>query len=130
MSSKNNRPSTENPLANMGLDEIVRGLTSPTTPDKTVEDSNEPLSEVCEESVNEEKETKKRKPRGAKLFQAQFEKYARIGEQGSAIWIPKEVKKKLELICAQSENNIPIRSLATAIIMTYIEENEQIIQSL
>ena len=28
---KNNRPVVENPLANMGLDEIVRGITSETS---------------------------------------------------------------------------------------------------
>ena len=47
-----------------------------------------------------------------------------ISEQGFAIWLPKEVKKRLELIRLNAHRNIPLRSLAAAIIMTYIEENE------
>ena len=46
MANKKERPAIENPLANMGLDEIVRGITSPEVVEKPVE--------------NKPKETKKR----------------------------------------------------------------------
>ncbi len=135
MSAKNNRPQVENPLASMGLDDIVRGITSPEAePAKQEEAQTEvvenPEATAAGESINQVKEQKKRLTKAAKAFRANYDKYARIGEQGTAIWLPKEVKKKLELLCAQSEKNIPIRSLAAAIIMTYIEENEDIISQL
>ena len=134
MATKNNRPQVENPLANMGLDDIVRGITSPQVATETeeAEEASEidPESETEELSINQGKEQRKRRTKAEKLFQANFDKYARVGEQGTAIWLPKEVKKKLELICAQSDKNIPIRSLAAAIIMTYIEENGEIMANL
>ena len=37
MANKKERPAIENPLANMGLDEIVRGITSPEVVEKPVE---------------------------------------------------------------------------------------------
>ena len=134
MANKNNRPQVENPLANMGLDDIVRGITSPQVVTETEETEKvseiDPASETEELSINQGKEQRKRKTKAEKLFQANFDKYARVGEQGTAIWLPKEVKKKLELICAQSDKNIPIRSLAAAIIMTYIEEKGEIMANL
>ena len=135
MSVKNNRPQIENPLASMGLDDIVRGITTPqeepAQQDQAQDEAAANLDTAeTEESVNVVKDQKKRRTKGAKAFHANYEKYARIGEQGTAIWLPKEVKKKLELLCAQSEKNIPIRSLAAAIIMTYIEENEDILAQL
>jgi hypothetical protein len=39
--------------------------------------------------------------------------------------LPKEVKKKLEIIRLNAERTIPLRALASAIIMTYIQENEE-----
>ncbi len=134
MANKNNRPQVENPLANMGLDDIVRGITSPQTSveiEKTEEATEAASTSETEDlSINQGKEQRKRRTKAEKLFRANFEKYARVGEQGTAIWLPKEVKKKLELICAQSDKNIPIRSLAASIIMTYIEENEEILSNL
>ena len=37
MANKIERPAIENPLANMGLDEIVRGITSPEVIEKSIE---------------------------------------------------------------------------------------------
>ena len=134
MATKNNRPQVENPLANMGLDDIVRGITSPQVATETeeAEEASEidSESETDELSINQGKEQRKRRTKAEKLFQANFDKYARVGEQSTAIWLPKELKKKLELICAQSDKNIPIRSLAAAIIMTYIEEKGEIMANL
>lgn len=116
MANPKNRPTIENPLANMGLDEIVRGITSSETVVKTAE--------------TKAKEPKKRATSGAKKFEANLNKYTGVSEQGVAIWLPKEVKKRLELIRANADRNIPIRSLAAAIIMTYIEENESKLEEL
>lgn len=116
--TKNNRPTIDNPLASMGLDDIVRGITA---------SGND--TEAGAEETNETSETPKKtgKPRrgGKKAFEENLTKYTRINEQGIAIWLPKEVKKKLELIRVNASRNIPLRSLAAAIIMTYIEENEE-----
>lgn len=115
--AKNNRPTIDNPLASMGLDEIVRGITA---------SGND--TEAGSENANDIPETLKKtgKPRrgGKKVFEENLTRYTGINEQGVAIWLPKEVKKKLELIRINASRNIPLRSLAAAIIMAYIEENE------
>ena len=116
MANKKERPVIENPLANMGLDEIVREITQ------------------TEEEVKPVKETvaKPRKTRQSakKIFEKHLDQYIGISEQGAAIWLPKEVKKKLEIIRANAERNVPLRSLAAAIIMSYLEENEDIVNDL
>ena len=108
--AKNNRPTIDNPLASMGLDDIVRGITA---------SGND--TEAVTENANEISETPKKtgKPRrgGKKAFEENLARY-------TGIRLPKEVKKKLELIRVNASRNIPLRSLAAAIIMTYIEENE------
>ena len=65
-----------------------------------------------------------------KFLISHFAKYTGVSEQGDAVWLPKEVKKRLELIRVNAKRNIPLRSLAAAIIMTYIEENEENINEL
>ena len=116
MAKKKERPTIENPLANMGLDEIVRGITKNEAPQ--------------EKPVIKVKEPKKRTSAGMKRFEENLDKYTGVREQGVAIWLPKEVKKRLEIIRVNEDRNIPIRSLAAAIIMTYIEENENLIENL
>ena len=119
--AKNNRPEIDNPLANIGLDEIVRGITAPDKGKETDVDANE--------IPDAQKEGKRRK-KGRKAFEENLAKYTGVSEQGVAIWLPKEVKKRLELIRVNANRNIPLRSLAAAIIMTYIEENENIFNEL
>ncbi len=116
MAKNSGRPEIDNPLASMGLDDIVRGITTPDKDKKPVADANE--------TPAVEKEAKRRK-KGKKVFEENLVKYTGISEQGFAIWLPKEVKKRLELIRLNAHRNIPLRSLAAAIIMTYIEENEE-----
>lgn len=107
MATKKDRPTIENPLANMGLDEIVRGMTST---------EETPIQEPVKKKVSKKKATG--------LLEENLSKFTGVSEQGVAIWLPKEVKKRLEVIRANADRNIPLRSLAAAIIMTYIEENE------
>ena len=102
--AKNIRPEVNNPLANMGLDEIVRGGAS---------------------EVQDIQKEGKRRRKGRKALEENLAKFTGVSEQGDAVWLPKEVKKRLELIRVNAKRNIPLRSLAAAIIMTYIEENEE-----
>ena len=115
--AKNNRPTIDNPMASMGLHDIVRGITaSGNDTEAGVETANDPPETP--------KKTGKSRRGGKTAFEEHLVKYKGIHEQGIAIWLPKEVKKKLELIRVNASRNIPLRSLAAAIIMSYIEENE------
>lgn len=120
---RNERPTIDNPLANMGLDQIVRGITQPKT-----------LKDIKEEQAQDEKESPEKKTKtkrtSKKLFEENIVKYTGVGGQGEAIWLPKEVKKELEKIRVNSNRNIPFRTLASAIIMTYIEENKEKLENL
>lgn len=120
---RNERPTIDNPLANMGLDQIVRGITQPKT-----------LKDIKEEQAQDEKESPEKKTKtnrtSKKLFEENIVKYTGVGGQGEAIWLPKEVKKELEKIRVNSNRNIPLRTLASAIIMTYIEENKEKLENL
>ena len=116
MANKKERPVVENPLANMGLDEIVREIT-------TTEDD-------IKNGKDGAAKTRRSKAGTRKIFDSNLEKYIGISEQGAAIWLPKEVKKNLELLRANADRNIPLRSLAAAIIMSYISENEHLMKTL
>lgn len=121
--TKKNRPMIDNPLAGMGLDDFVRGIT---TPESIAKDE-----EKGDYSAAETPARKSQKPRkGVKLFEENLEKYTGINEQGVAVWLPKEVKKRLELIRVNADRNIPLRALAAAIIMTYVAENEEYLGNL
>lgn len=138
--AKKNHPVIDNPLASLGLDDIVRGITSPKPavtpePETTPSEPEEPkpvaegISEVTEEVIEAPRKTSRRRG-NMKLFEENLAKYTGISEQGIAIWMPKEVKKRLELIRINADRNIPLRSLAAAIIMTYIAENEDKLDNL
>ena len=90
--AKNSRPEIDNPLANMGLDDIVRGITTPGKDKEPVVDANgDPAAESYAEVIS---------------------------------------CYPVELIRLNAHRNIPLRSLAAAIIMTYIEENEESLNEL
>lgn len=117
--AKTNRPEIENPLAGMGLDDIVRGITTPEAPRKREtpryeEAPRQPVRETHTYSEAADPDT----------FEGRLERYTGISEQGVAIWLPKEVKKQLEMIRINASRNIPLRSLAAAIITSYIAEHE------
>ncbi len=125
MANKKERPAIENPLAGLRLDDIVRGITTP-TPEPVVPVTEEP----AQPATRVAKEPRKRMSAAQKRLDDNLNRYTGISEQGVAIWLPREVKKRLDLIRANAERNIPLRSLAAAIIMTYIEENESVIEDL
>lgn len=101
----------------MGLDDIVRNITATGS-------SAEPDKKDTGAETDAPKKAGKPRRGGMKTFEENLAKYTGINEQGIAIWLPKEVKKKLEMIRINASRSIPLRSLAAAIIMTYIAENE------
>ncbi len=62
---------------------------------------------------------------GWKKFIEGLEDYTGVRGQGSAVWLPTEVKKLIEQLRANSERNIPIRALAAAMIVAFIEEHRK-----
>lgn len=62
---------------------------------------------------------------GWKKFIEGLEDYTGVKGQGSAVWLPTEVKKLIEQLRANSERNIPIRALAAAMIVAFIEEHRK-----
>ena len=63
-------------------------------------------------------------------FTEGLEEFTGVKGQGSAVWIPTEVKKQVELIRANARTNIPIRALAAAMIVAFIEEHRKELGSL
>ena len=115
--AKNNRPIIDNPLASMGLDQIVRNITAPET-------SVESDKKDVEKNADVPQKVARSRRGNMKVFEENLARYTGINEQGIVIWLPKDVKKNLELIRVNASRNIPLRSLAAAIIMTYISENK------
>ncbi len=123
--AKKQHPAIENPLAGMGLDDIVRGITSSGATTQPAAAGEQPQPAAKKPARKAPK-----KGTGMRLFDENLAKYTGVSEQGVAIWLPREVKKQLELIRVNASRNIPLRSLAAAIIMTYIAEHEEKLENL
>ena len=67
---------------------------------------------------------------GWKKFTEGLEDYTGVKGQGAAVWLPTEVKKQIEQLRANSERNIPIRALAAAMIVAFMEEHRKELSSL
>ena len=65
-----------------------------------------------------------------KKFQELLVNFTNIHEKGEAVWIPKEVKKQLDLIRAKAKSNVPIRALAAAMIVVFIEKHKETLDNL
>lgn len=70
------------------------------------------------------------KAREWRRFTELLDDYTGVKGQGAAVWIPTEVKKRIEFIRANAKTNIPIRALAAAMIVAFIEEHRQELNSL
>lgn len=107
-----------NPLLTKGsrgvslVDEVMSITCAEGTDDATTGESNEPMRAAL-------------KVNGWSIFKDGLEKYTGVKGQGSAIWVPTEVKKRIEAIRAKASTNIPIRSMAAAMIMAFIEEHKK-----
>ena len=75
-------------------------------------------------------EQEQEQPANITSFAERIEKYTGVKEQGQAIWVPAEVKKELEMIRVKASKNIPLRSLAAAMIMAFISEHPEDIEKL
>ena len=76
------------------------------------------------------KEKSDRHAIGWKKFTEGLEDYTGVKGQGAAVWLPTEVKKQIEQLRANSERNIPIRALAAAMIVAFMEEHKKELSSL
>ena len=63
-------------------------------------------------------------------FTEGLEDYTGVKGQGAAVWLPTEVKKQIEQLRVNSERNIPIRALAAAMIVAFMEEHRKELCSL
>lgn len=83
------------------------------------------LSETTDEITSS-----KSKAREWKRFTALLEDYTGVKGQGAAVWIPTEVKKRIEFVRANAKTNIPIRALAAAMIVAFIDEHRNELKTL
>ena len=123
MAKKESKP--RNPLASMGaigptLPEIVKSEVGNTHEETETDDVSRPPLSV----------TKKNKDDEWKRFQEILSGFTNIHEKGDAVWVPKVVKKQLDLIRAKAKSNLPIRALAAAMIVVFIEDHKEIMDNL
>ncbi len=85
----------------------------------------EMVAEVTSDSTDVESISKTKAVNGFKVFKENLDLYTGVKGQGLAIWVPADVKKQVELLCAKAKTNIPIRSMAAAMIMAFIEEHRK-----
>ncbi len=83
------------------------------------------LSEATDEITSS-----KSKAKEWKRFTALLEDYTGVKGQGAAVWIPTEVKKRIEFVRANAKTNIPIRALAAAMIVAFIDEHRNELKTL
>ena len=79
----------------------------------------EMVAEVTNDSVDEQTGSGTRTVNGFKVFKENLE-----------LWVPSDVKKQVELLCAKAKTNIPIRSMGAAMIMAFIEEHRRELNNL
>jgi hypothetical protein len=90
----------------------------------------EMVAEVTSDNTESQNATKAKAANGFKVFKENLELYTGVKGQGLAIWVPAEVKKQVEILCAKAKTNIPIRSMAAAMIMAFIEEHRRELNNL
>lgn len=90
----------------------------------------EMVAEVTNDSIEEQAAPSAKTINGFKVFKENLELYTGVKGQGLAIWVPSDVKKQVELLCAKAKTNIPIRSMAAAMIMAFIEEHRRELNNL
>lgn len=123
MAKKEYKP--KNPLTSIG----AKGPTLPEIVKSEVVNAHEE-TETDNISCTPIPITKKNKDDEWKKFQECLSAFTHIHEKGVAIWVPKEVKKQLELIRAKAKSNVPIRALAAAMIVVFAEEHEEMMDNL
>ena len=99
----------------------------PVHPLLSMDGSGKTLAESVQEMINDSQAqpgseqgcaiSSKNKGREWKRFTELLEDYTGVKGQGAAVWIPTEVKKRIEFVRANAKTNIPIRALDNHIIV-------------
>ncbi len=58
-------------------------------------------------------------------FKSYMVTYTGVKEQGSAVWLPSDVKKRLDKVRGSAKRNIPVRTMVSAIVMSFLDEYEK-----
>ena len=116
-----------------------KNTSKPVNPLLSVNGNGKSLAESVNEIINDSpvlSETtdditsSKSRAREWKKFTALLEDYTGVKGQGAAVWIPTEVKKRIEFVRANAKTNIPIRALAAAMIVAFIDEHRNELKTL
>ncbi len=116
-----------------------KNTSKPVNPLLSVNGSGKSLAESVNEIINDspilagtadEATTSKSRAREWKRFTALLDNYTGVKGQGAAVWIPTEVKKRIEFVRANAQTNIPIRALAAAMIVAFIDEHRNELKTL
>ncbi len=116
-----------------------KNTSKPVNPLLSVNGNGKSLAESVNEIINnspvlseatDEITSSKCKAREWKRFTALLEDYTGVKGQGAAVWIPTEVKKRIEFVRANAKTNIPIRALAAAMIVAFIDEHRNELKTL
>lgn len=116
-----------------------KNTSKPVNPLLSVNGNGKSLAESVNEIINDSPvlseatddiTSSKSRAREWKKFTALLEDYTGVKGQGAAVWIPTEVKKRIEYVRANAKTNIPIRALAAAMIVAFIDEHRNDLKTL
>lgn len=116
-----------------------KNTSKPVNPLLSVNGNGKSLAESVNEIINDSPvlseatddiTSSKSRAREWKKFMALLEDYTGVKGQGAAVWIPTEVKKRIEFVRANAKTNIPIRALAAAMIVAFIDEHRNELKTL
>ena len=116
-----------------------KNTSKPVNPLLSVNGNGKSLAESVNEIINDSPvlseatddiTSSKSRAREWKKFTALLEDYTGVKGQGAAVWIPTEVKKRIEYVRANAKTNIPIRALAAAMIVAFIDEHRNELKTL
>ena len=116
-----------------------KNTSKPVNPLLSVNGNGKSLAESVNEIINDSPvlseatddiTSLKSRAREWKKFTALLEDYTGVKGQGAAVWIPTEVKKRIEFVRANAKTNIPIRALAAAMIVAFIDEHRNELKTL
>lgn len=128
---KNNKKMPENPLADFGLADVVRGITQQ-------DEIPEPEEPQAEEPQEKPKATAEHKPtatdKAAAGMSDEWKKFVSYAEdyytdeskgRGVTVWIDEDVKEVLDKIKSSGEVKVPVRHMVSSMCRIFIEEHKQ-----
>ena len=99
-----------------------------------------PLKGAMLEGMNEQKPAKNTSPKKSsekvddqkanqkdlwKSFEANLDQYTGTKGQGTAVWLPNDIVKRMKIVSAEATRNLPIRAMAAAMTATFLDEFEK-----